>query len=62
MENVRNHRDIKLVTTKIEEVYCIRAKLSFEQTHFEIFNDNGNEKGRSKNESTDISRSSNIRY
>ena len=29
---------------------CIRAKLSFEQMHFERFNDNGNEKGRSKNE------------
>ena len=40
----------------------MRAKLSFEQTHFKRFDDNGNEKGRSKNEKTNISRSNNIRY
>ena len=51
MENVRKHRDIKLVTTDKKKKYtCIRAKLSFKQTHFKRFDDNRDEKGRSKNE------------
>ena len=51
MENVRNHRDIKIVTNDKRRKYtCIRAKLSLDQIHFKRFADNGDEKGRSKND------------
>ena len=50
VKNVRNHRDIKLVTSDKRRNICVRAKLSFKQMHFKRFDDNRNEKGRSKNE------------
>ena len=59
MENVRNDRDIKLEASD-KRRSILASELSLEQTHFERFHDNGNEKGRSKNEQADISRSSSI--
>ena len=49
MENVRNHRDIKIVTTKKKKT-SFRAKLLYSQIHFKKFTDNGDEKDISKNE------------
>ena len=45
MENVRKHRDIKLVTTDEK-----RNKLSPNKTFFRKFASNRNEKNKSKNE------------
>ena len=51
MENVISLRDIKLVTSDKQRKYIsFRAELSFEQMHFKRFDDNRNEKDRSKNE------------
>ena len=51
MENVRNHRDIKLVTlAKRRERLVFRTKLSFMQNIFRPFNGNRNENDKSKNE------------
>ena len=50
MENGRNHRDFKLVSTDKQRSIVAYDQLSFQQTHSEIFNNNGNEKGRNKNE------------
>ena len=50
MENVRYHRDIKLVTREKRRKRLVSAKLSFMQKLFWSFNDNRNEKNKSKNE------------
>ena len=54
MENVRNHRDIELITTnekiKKKKKISFRTKLSYNKTHYRKFVDNRNEKDRSKNE------------
>ena len=50
IENVRNHRDIKLVTREKKRKRLVSAKLSFMQKLFWSFNDNRNEKNKSKNE------------
>ena len=49
MENVRNHRDIRLVTTH-KRRYMLPSELLFSQIYFKLFIDNGHEKDRSKNE------------
>ena len=49
MENVRKHRDIKLVTTD-EKRISLRTKLSYNKTFFRKFVGNRNEKDKSKNE------------
>ena len=36
MENVRNHRDIKIVTTNKKKT-SFRAKLPYNQIHFKIY-------------------------
>ena len=44
MENVRNRRDIKLVTSdKKKKHISVRTKLSYKQTYFRRLNDNRNE-------------------
>ena len=48
MENVRKHRDIKLVTT--EEKISLRTKSSYNKTLFKKFVSDRNEKDKSKNE------------
>ena len=51
MENVRNHRDIKVVTTNKKKKYTsFRTKLLYNKTHFRKFVDNRNVKDGSKNE------------
>ena len=57
IENVRKHRDIKLVTTDVK-----RNKLSHNKTFFKKFVSNRNEKNKTKNESACILRYVNIRY
>ena len=57
IENVRKHRDIKLVTTDVK-----RNKLSHNKTFFKKFVNNRNEKNKNKNESACILRYVNIRY
>ena len=48
MENVRNHRDIELVTA--EKKISFRTKLSYNKTLFRKFVGNRNEKDKSNNE------------
>ena len=63
MENVRNHRDIKLVTTKKKKKKIgLRTKLSYNKTLFRKFVGDRNEKDKSKNKSARISRHVNIRH
>ena len=50
MENVRNHRDIKLVTTDNKKKLISFRTLSYNKILFGKFVDNRNEKGRCKNE------------
>ena len=51
VENVRKHRDIKLVTTEQKKNYIsFRTKLSYRKTLFKKFVSNGNEKDKSKNQ------------
>ena len=52
MENVRNQRDIKIVTMdKRRSIFASKPNYhSTSQTHFKRFIDNGNEKDQSKNE------------
>ena len=51
MENVRNHRYIKLVTSeKKKKTISFRTKLSIMQKNFWSFNGNSNEKNKNKNE------------
>ena len=49
MENVRNHSDIKLVTTDKKKI-SFRTELSYNKTFFRKFVGNRNEKDESKNE------------
>ena len=49
MENVRKHRDIKLVTTD-GKIISFRTKLSYNKTLFRKFVGNRNEKDKSNNE------------
>ena len=50
MENVRNHRDIKIVTTNRQRSILV-SKANYHTTkHFKKSVDNRNEKDRSKNE------------
>ena len=61
IENVRNHRDIKIVTTD-KRRSILASEPNYHSTKY-ISKDlliMGDEKGRSKNEQTDISWSSNI--
>ena len=51
MENLRNHRDIKLVTSdKRRSILASEPNYHSSKCISKVFNDNGNEKGRSKNE------------
>ena len=51
MENVRKHRDIKLVTTEERRTKLVfRTKLSYNKTLLKKFVSNRNEKDKSKNE------------
>ena len=50
MENVRNHRDIKLVTTDNKKKLISFRTLSYNKILFGKFVGNRNEKGRRKNE------------
>ena len=51
MENVRNHRDIKLVTSdKRRGILASEPNYHSSQCIIKRFDDNRNEKGRSKNE------------
>ena len=51
MENIRKHRDIKLVTIdKKKKSISFRTKLSYDQLYFRKFINNQNEKNESKNE------------
>ena len=50
MENVRNHRDIIIVTTNKQRNISFRTKLPYNKTYFRKFVDNRNEKNGSKNE------------
>ena len=45
VENVRKHRDIKLVTTETKnELFIVRARLSYNKMFFSKFISHGNEK------------------
>ena len=50
MENVRNHRDIKLVTTDKKKKLISFRTLSYNKILFGKFVGNRNEKGKRKNE------------
>ena len=50
MENVRNHRDIKLVTTDKKKKLISFRTLSYNKILFRKFVGNRNEKGKRKNE------------
>ena len=50
MENVRNHRDIKLVTTDKQRNKLLRSQTIVQLNTFRKICYNGNEKDRSKNE------------
>ena len=50
MENLRKHRNIKLVTTDEKRKTNLRTKLSYIKTIFRKFVGNRNEKNKSKNE------------
>ena len=51
MENVRKHRDIKLVTTeKKNKLFSIRSKLSYCKVSHRTFISNRNEKNSNINE------------
>ena len=50
MENVRNHRDIKLVTTDKKKKLISFRTLSYNKILFRKFVGNRNEKDKSKNE------------
>ena len=50
IENVRNHRNIKLVTTSERRSKFLRTKLLYNKTHFRKLVGNSNEKDRSNNE------------
>ena len=49
MENLRKHRNIKLVTTDEKRKTNLRTKLSYIKTIFRKFVGNRNEKNKSKN-------------
>ena len=49
MENVRNHRDIKLVTSD-KRRGILASEPNYHSSKYKRFDDNRNEKGRSKNE------------
>ena len=49
MENVRNHRDIKLVTTDKEEINLFQNQITIQQSNFQKFVGNKNEKDKGKN-------------
>ena len=51
MENLRNHRDIKIVATNRQRNWLASEPNYYTTKHiFKKFVDNGNEKGGSKNE------------
>ena len=60
-ENVRKHRDIKLVTNKKKDVISIMASLSYNKIVFRRVFGNGNEESKNKNEQCNTSRLFNIR-
>ena len=50
MENIRNHRDIRLVTSDKRRSILASEPNYHSSLHFKKFDDDGNEKGRSRNE------------
>ena len=50
MENVRKHRDIKLVTTEEKKLSQFRNQIIIQKTIFRKFVSHKNEKDKSKNE------------
>ena len=50
MENIRKHRDFKLVTTKQKKkLFSVRTKLPHDKFFFRTFTNNRNEKNKSEN-------------
>ena len=50
VDNVRNHRDIKLVTTEKKKYISFKTKLSYNKILFRKFVGNRSEKDKSNNE------------
>ena len=50
MENIRNHRDIRLVTSDKRRSILASEPNYHSSLHFKRFDDDGNGKGRSRNE------------
>ena len=50
VDNVRNHRDIKLVTTEKKKYISFKTKLSYNKILFREFVGNTSEKDKSNNE------------